>query len=486
MKLSWKLTLALVAGMVAVLVVHAVLGARREASFLEASARRQTAMLGRALAAVVNEVWRSRGEARARSLVAEANQRDRSVELRWVWLQGREVGDDAPAAPQSELLGLASGSEEVWSRVSDRGDRLLTYVRLRQDGGRAAALELSASLDGERSHIRLSLQATALTTVVMGLVAAGLSMVLGAWFVGHPMGKLIAKARRVGAGDLSEPLVMRQRDELGELAREMNMMCEHLAEARDRLASETTRRISALEQLRHADRLTVVGKVSSGLAHELGTPLHVIGGWAKMIAAREIDGDDVVVAAGHICAQADRVARLIRQLLDFARRRQPRKQPTDLCQLVRQTATLLAPLAEKRHVALVVNAEVVDGLVLVDAGHLQQALANLVVNGLDAMPTGGTLTVDVVEDPHPDGDEPFLAIAVRDTGSGIPAEQLDQVFEPFFTTKPVGEGTGLGLSVARGIVEEHGGRLQVESAPGVGSCFVIHLPKGVRACPEKS
>src|SRR5512142_3555308 len=122
----------------------------------------------------------------------------------------------------------------------------------------------------------------------MAALAAFIAVaVAGFHFVGRPMRALVAKARRIGAGDLSQPLELAQRDELGELAREMNQMCERLAEAQVRLQEETQRRLDTSEQLRHADRLTTVGKLASGVAHELGTPLNVVSARAKMIASGE-------------------------------------------------------------------------------------------------------------------------------------------------------------------------------------------------------
>src|SRR5204863_590761 len=124
------------------------------------------------------------------------------------------------------------------------------------------------------------------------------------------------KARRVGTGDLSGPLHLRQRDELGELANEINLMCERLAEERGA-------REQATEQLRHADRLTTVGKLASGLAHELGTPLNVVRGRAKLIVDHEVEGKEVTDSARIVVEQAERMTALIRQLLDFARPRAP-------------------------------------------------------------------------------------------------------------------------------------------------------------------
>jgi len=260
----------------------------------------------------------------------------------------------------------------------------------------------------------------------------------------------------------------------------MNQMCERLRDAQARLAAETTARMKALEQLRHADRLSTVGKMASGVAHELGTPLNVVCGRAKMIATGEVALDEARGSARAILEQGQRMAKIISDLLGFARRRGPHRTLCRLETLARDGLALLAPLAERSGVRLEVRGHAPS--VPVDGAQIQQALANLVVNGVQAMPGGGTITVSAGQalvTPPADRNEPpgeYAYLAVRDEGSGIPPEQLPHLFEPFFTTKGVGEGTGLGLSVTYGIAQDHGGWIDVDSEVGKGSSFTLYLP----------
>jgi signal transduction histidine kinase len=176
------------------------------------------------------------------------------------------------------------------------------------------------------------------------------------------------------------------------------------------------------------------------------------------------------------------MTRIIRQLLDFARASAPRKAPLDLGQLVGQTVDLLRPLAERHGVRLDFTPDASPSIVQVDGAQMQQVLTNLMVNAIQAMPTGGSVELAVrrqhAASPQlPDGGmQECCSIEIRDHGVGIPPEHLPHIFEPFFTTKEVGEGTGLGLSIAYGIVQEHGGWIDVVSRPGEGSCFTIYLP----------
>jgi len=175
------------------------------------------------------------------------------------------------------------------------------------------------------------------------------------------------------------------------------------------------------------------------------------------------------------------ITAIIRQLLDFSRRRGPSLGPGDLRPLAGRTVELLASLARKRGVVIAVDAPEGAVTAQIDPGQIQQVLANLVVNGLQAMPSGGRLTLRLgrrYATPPSDVDGPageYATITVEDQGDGIVQEDLPRIFEPFFTTKDVGEGTGLGLSVAYGIVREHGGWIDVESTPGAGSRFTCFL-----------
>ncbi|HEY5938147.1 MAG TPA: HAMP domain-containing sensor histidine kinase, partial [Kofleriaceae bacterium] len=307
------------------------------------------------------------------------------------------------------------------------------------------------------------------------VIAALLALGLGVVFIGRPISRLAAKARRVGTGDLSGPLHLNQRDELGELANEINLMCERLAE-------ERAAREQATEQLRHADRLTTVGKLASGLAHELGTPLNVVQGRAKLIVDREVEGDDVQQSARIVVEPAERMTALIRQLLDFARPRVLQKVSVNAPNLAHRVCDLVGMIARKANVTLVVPEP--DETLHADAddGQLTQVVTNLVVNAIQATPSGGTVTIESrrleqAPPPYVGGERrSWLAIEVRDTGAGMDEATRGRVFEPFYTTKEVGDGTGLGLSVSWGIVREHGGWIDVASEVGTGSTFTVYLP----------
>jgi two-component system NtrC family sensor kinase len=471
MRLTRKFIAALVIGVALVALIQGYFDYQRELAVFDRQLRGEATALGRALGRGVADVWQRDGEAAARQFLDVAATKSGRLQARWVWLDAK--GHDEPRVPLSELAPL---SEDQVVIVRDPNRRLLlTYIRVEVPEGRDGALEIAQSLEQLDSYVSASLRTQVIGTVTAVAFAAALALGLGVVFIGRPISRLAAKARRVGTGDLTGPLELRQRDELGELAAEINLMCE-------RLADERAAREQATEQLRHADRLTTVGKLASGLAHELGTPLNVVQGRAKLIVDREVEGDDVQQSARIVVEQAERMTALIRQLLDFARPRMLQKVSVNAPNLARRVCELVGTIARKANVTLVVPTP--DDALHADAddGQLTQVVTNLVVNAIQATPSGGTVTIESrrieqAAPPYVGGERRvWLAIEVQDTGAGMDEATCARVFEPFYTTKEVGDGTGLGLSVSWGIVREHGGWIDVASEPGVGSTFTVYLP----------
>lgn len=492
-KLARKLTVALVLGIFAVLAVQSFSRVRRETGLFEIDMRRDGHTMGRVLKTAAVEVWRTDSEAHAKRLIAEVNESESHVTIRWVSLDAPAGDPAAPRIGRDGLAPVALGREVVSkARDQDGTEHLVTYVPVRIEDRVAGAIEISESMAGERAYLNTTIVNAIVATGVLALVCGAMTIGLGTWFVGRPMRSLIEQARRVGAGDLSRRLHLRQADEIGELAAEMNAMCDRLIEANQRAEEEVSRRIDALEQLRHADRLATVGKLASGIAHELGAPLQVVSARAAMIAEGDVTGSEASEYAKIIHDQVGRMSALIRQLLDFARRKAADKAPADLEEIARKTCQLLSPIADKRGVALVVE----DGDprprgdddgpppgVMIDVEQVQQALTNLVVNGIQASPRGATISLRVTRERRSPaagtggGERDYLRVDVEDRGEGMSPATVDRIFEPFFTTKPPGEGTGLGLAVAQEIARGHGGWISVESHVGSGSRFSIYVPE---------
>jgi signal transduction histidine kinase len=229
-------------------------------------------------------------------------------------------------------------------------------------------------------------------------------------------------------------------------------------------------RIRLQEQLRHADRLATIGQLAAGVAHELNEPLGGILGFAQLASKHP----DLPAQAGNdlkkIEAASLHAREVVKKLMIFARQTPPSLKRVDLSELVEEGLYFLESRCAKAGIELVRNLSADLPRIVVDPSQIHQVLINLVVNSVQAMESGGKLTVET------GCDQDSILLTVADTGCGMPDEVAEKIFVPFFTTKDVGEGTGLGLPVVHGIVTSHGGEIDVESWPGQGTRFVIRLP----------
>ena len=480
MKLVPKLTMMFILSMSAALGVNGYLRVRREVGLFESDRVRDHELMANVIARAASAVWKTDGPGRAIAMVDELGAKQGKLKISWLPLA-------AGGTPElrDRLKNLRPGkSLVVAAEPASIGRERCLYTTLATDEPPSGAVALCESFAAQDAYVHKTVTDTVLTTATLAAVCALLSGILGLWLVGRPVAALSKKARRIGAGDFSEPLRLKRRDELSALAEDMNAMCEQLASAAARVAKETARRIAAVDQLRHADRLTTVGKLASGLAHELGTPLNVIEARADMIASGETSPEESKDYARVIRDASERMTRLIRRLLDFARPRIATPAPHRVFELVLKTVEMLTPLATKKQVRLLATEQRPGIRAFIDPDQLQQVLTNLVVNAIQAMDHPGNVELSVAsahaQPPanHAGPETEFVRIDVRDEGVGILEEHVAHVFEPFFTTKDVGSGTGLGLAVAYGIVRDHGGWIEVETEPGKGSVFRVFLQKG--------
>lgn len=314
-----------------------------------------------------------------------------------------------------------------------------------------------------------------LVLVCMGIAASGVAH----YSLFRPFRQLVSMARAVGSGDFSKRLRFERRDEIGSLAREMDTMCDQLEAARHAADAH----MAALEQLRHSDRIATLGRLASSVAHELGNPLNVIELRAQLISSGEVGSvEQAQQNAAVITEQAQRMTRIIDQVLSFARMQPAKLARVDVVSVLNKAVSLTDHIAKQHQASVRLEAHRSSIELAGDADKLLQLVVNLVVNGVQASPVGGTLRVLTSEltragENDPDGPpQHYVCIDVIDQGPGIAAALLSKVFEPFFSTRSAEGGTGLGLPVAQGIAREHDGWIVASSEPSQGACFKVHIP----------
>jgi len=234
---------------------------------------------------------------------------------------------------------------------------------------------------------------------------------------------------------------------------------------------DITERKRLEQQLRRTERIAELGTLASGMAHEIGTPMNVILGRAEYLLGR-VKEETIQKGLQTIITQVERITKVMNQLLAFARRRSPERVPLVLRDVVEQSLEMFEQRFESARIEVKLDTDDRCPNIHADPDQLSQVLINLIMNAIHAMPDGGSLRIAIASA------DDTVKLTVTDSGHGIPTDVLKKVFEPFFTTKEFGKGTGLGLTVVKGILEEHGGSIAVESQEGKGTTFTILLPTG--------
>jgi two-component system, NtrC family, sensor kinase len=294
----------------------------------------------------------------------------------------------------------------------------------------------------------------------------------------RPIKELLEGAEAVGRGDLDYRVIVPKRGgEFSRLALDFNRMADGLAEQRRAAEREAEERLELERALRHSERLSVVGRLAAGIAHEMGAPLNVIyARTGQMLANPDSPLDKRQRNLTIIRSQAERITRIVRQLLDLARPGDVRREPVDVAPLIAGTLELIEADANRAGVCF--DTEAVNSLLIdADKDLLHQVLLNICLNAIQAMPAGGRLRVECFRDAEAKDGKRMAAIRISDTGAGIAPEHMAHIFEPFYTTKEVGEGAGLGLAVSNRIVEEHGGWIEAANNEAGGASFTVYLPQ---------
>ena len=483
MKLFYHLFGSLLLGMILLIGIDEYLNFLVEVEQFETDMVTNALQTGNSISGMIAHTWQESGEIKALELIEDAS-KSGTIRIRWVWADKFPIDVTVAADDKEKLTNLDLHKTSTLKIHDPSGETLLyTYIPVDIGQERSGALELQQTFSALQVYsARMLIRALTITTV-LALVCGVILYLFIHRKIRIPLNRLTKQAKRIGLGDLRGNHTVVGTDELADLAKTMNDMCASLVIAKEKIKFEYDARLKTLDQLRHTERLSTFGLISAGIAHEIGTPLNVVDGRAKMIISEDLDDEETKECAAIIKSQAERMTLIIRQLLDFTRRPKQQIASENIVMLIKQIFQLLHPMSSKQHVTFALNKDEATEVVLsVDGSQIQQVLINLLMNSLQAMPDGGTVSVCVSNEmlSEPQCEEQtlqrFLKIRIVDEGEGICKEDLEHIFTPFYTTKTIGTGTGLGLSIAHGIVEEHGGWIDVESSVLNGACFSVYLP----------
>jgi signal transduction histidine kinase len=359
-------------------------------------------------------------------------------------------------------------------------------VPFSRGGAPAGAVAVTVSFDS-LIRLRNTGRVIAAWSTVLSIVSLFVLVeLLTRWFIHRPIDAIRDTVGAVAAGSLEARAPVLRRDEIGAVAAGLNHMLDELQGLHASLQSQVAQATDELrqrnrdlldlyqqmfrlrEELGRSQQLAAVGETTSAVAHQIGTPLNLVSGHIQILLEQEAPGSAVAARLRVAEEQIRKVAAVVQGLLDRSRRRLE-NEAIDLSLVIGRLCALVQPALETAGVRLSYVGRPVRPIIG-DVAQLELALLSLISNALDAMPGGGELRIGVADS----GAD--VRVEIADTGVGIDPALRDRVFEPWFTTKAPGRGTGLGLSITRGVVTEHGGRIDLESEPGRGTTVTVMLP----------
>jgi len=368
--------------------------------------------------------------------------------------------------------------EEVYNRVVGEGRPwigrayvvnswyITAYEPIRDPSGRIIGILYVGLLEQKYVDIRRDTVLIFLAITLLGALACMALSYFIARRVSVPIGRLASASREVAKGNLDAKVQITSSDEMGELADAFNVMAAALKERDERLRDFATKKIM------ESERLALIGQLSANVAHELNNPLQGIVTYSHLLLERQPREDSSTEFIQKIVTQANRCRDIIRGLLDFSRQRKPDKTVCNVNSVLQECVSLLKDQALFHNIQLEESLQDDIPMAVIDPSQIERVFMNMIINAAEAMEDGGRLILATHYDPAPR----LIEVEFRDTGHGIPEENLERIFDPFFTTKDAGHGTGLGLAISYGIVKEHRGSISVESVAGQGTTFTIRLP----------
>ncbi len=348
-------------------------------------------------------------------------------------------------------------------------------------------LDVQMSLATIDEQIAINRRGLIISSIIITFLTAIFSGIF-IWMMVHTrVNELIKGAKAISNGNLDYTLDIKTKDELGELALDFNEMSKNLNKAYNEIkdwnetlnlkVQEKTNQLKEIyEHIVQIEKIASLGKLSATVAHEINNPLEGILTYSKLIIKKlktqseNIETDKIISFLEIISTESERCGNIVKNLLLFSRASENVIEKNDLINIIDRSILLVSHHLKINNIILNKNFSGETYVIDCDKNHIQQALVAILINSVESMPNGGNLFVDLIRDQHK------VTIEIADTGCGIPHEHLNKIFDPFFTTKESGKGTGLGLSVVYGIIEQHRGKINVESKVNEGTKIRITLP----------
>lgn len=372
--------------------------------------------------------------------------------------------------------GLPRGEDDEQTRGSFervQGEQVYNYfVPLTDTGGRVLGMLQISRRSAEFRNALARLRVWTVTgLIVIGVLLTGIILLAHRSLIGRPIQELVTAMHGFAAGERGGRAPVHGPGEIRSLSDGLNTMLASIERSEHEISERRARERDLEEDLRHSQKLAAIGALATGVAHELGTPLSVVDGRAQRLLRLDDATGRTALEAEAIRAEVGRMENTIRQLMDFAGRNPLRLAPEPLDRLVALAVASLSESSKPPEATITIATDGPGPVVRVDRNRLHHALVNLLRNATQAAGPGGQVQIGWLQAPAP-------GIHVDDNGPGVPAEARSRIFEPFYTSKGVSEGTGLGLAVVHGTVEDHGASIHVRDSDTLGGArFEIIFPQ---------
>ncbi|CAA9892919.1 Phospho-acceptor domain-containing protein [Candidatus Methylobacter favarea] len=486
MSAIYKLAISLFALSWMVFGIYGTYHLHTEARDLLNTVEQETRLLANSLLVSVENALRDHQTEDLQKLMQQLERIKPSVDIR-IYIQNRNVirsNAESLVWPQQVEQGLYQAAREgevkqFYYPADEPRLFILSlpfYERSSNLNGNVAIVKslqtMHENLSKTKTYILLSFIAFILFTSLLCLL-------LGHIYISVPLQRLREAMRNFrNSTEPPKPLPVSGKDEFAAVAQEFNRMTAELFSAYRRLDVETQHRRQLQRALQDANKLITIGQLSAGLAHEIGSPLQIVNGRARALAACNDDYEEVRRIANILVDQTDRITRIVHRLLEFAPRHPTEPMSCDVITAIAEVIDMLGFEARRQGVTMTFVHPKSLPLISINKDGIQQIVLNLLTNALAANINTGALTIELSRTSisHAEQTMPVLKLSVADTGTGIAPEHLSRLFEHYFTTRGKQGGTGLGLAVVKSLVTEMGGTVVAESEPGKGSLFIIHLP----------